>query len=64
VTVVEWSERLSYGTGQAVEIEIQDAGDDRRILRVYFPGTGQPERSRSLDGTPGKSTGRRSRKKK
>jgi tRNA threonylcarbamoyladenosine biosynthesis protein TsaE len=37
VTVVEWSERLSYPLQQAVEIRIEDAGDDRRILHIRCP---------------------------
>ncbi len=37
VTVVEWSEKLSYPLEQALEIGIEDAGDDRRILRIRFP---------------------------
>ncbi len=37
VTVVEWSEKLSYLPEQALEIGIEDAGDDRRILRIRFP---------------------------
>jgi tRNA threonylcarbamoyladenosine biosynthesis protein TsaE len=38
VTIVEWSERLSYPIPGAVEIEREDAGDTGRILRVYVPG--------------------------
>jgi len=37
VTVIEWSERLSDKTEDATEVEITDAGDDRRILRIYYP---------------------------
>jgi tRNA threonylcarbamoyladenosine biosynthesis protein TsaE len=42
VTVVEWSERLSYPVEKAMEIEIVDAGDERRVLHVHFP---EPARS-------------------
>lgn len=38
VTIVEWSERLSCKLRQAVRVEIEDAGGDRRILRVVEPG--------------------------
>jgi len=38
VTIVEWSERLSPIPEGAVEIEIEDAGGNRRILRIISPG--------------------------
>jgi len=34
VTIVEWSERLPYPAVAAVEIELADAGDDARAIRV------------------------------
>ena len=34
VTVVEWSERLSFAFANATEVEIEDAGDDRRMLHI------------------------------
>lgn len=37
VTVVEWSERLTTATVDAVEIEIEDAGDDSRVLYLRVP---------------------------
>ena len=37
VTVVEWSERLSIDPDQAVEIQIEDAGDDMRMLHIQMP---------------------------
>ena len=37
VTVVEWSERLSIPLDEATEVEIEDAGDDRRVLRIHSP---------------------------
>ncbi len=37
VTVVEWSERLSYGFDEAVEVEIEDAGEDLRMLHIHSP---------------------------
>jgi tRNA threonylcarbamoyladenosine biosynthesis protein TsaE len=44
VTIVEWSERLTYPLKQAIEIEIRDAGGDRRILLIYFPVREQKRR--------------------
>lgn len=38
VTIVEWGDRLSFTLQQAVHVDIEDAGDDRRILRVVTPG--------------------------
>jgi len=37
VTVIEWSERLSTVMDQATEIEIEDAGDDLRVLHICIP---------------------------
>jgi tRNA threonylcarbamoyladenosine biosynthesis protein TsaE len=34
VTVVEWSERLKYPAGQALEIDIADLGGDRRLIAI------------------------------
>ncbi len=34
VTIVEWSERLAFPLEGAVEIRIEDAGGDRRTLRI------------------------------
>jgi tRNA threonylcarbamoyladenosine biosynthesis protein TsaE len=34
VTIVEWSERLVFSLEGAIEIELKDAGDDRRILII------------------------------
>ncbi|MEJ2245011.1 MAG: tRNA (adenosine(37)-N6)-threonylcarbamoyltransferase complex ATPase subunit type 1 TsaE [Acidobacteriota bacterium] len=50
VTIVEWSERLTYPLNQAMEIEIRDAGGDRRILLIYFPVR---EQKRRLSRGPG-----------
>ena len=46
VTIVEWSERLTYPLKQAIEVEIKDAGGDRRILLIYFPVREQKRRLR------------------
>jgi len=40
VTVVEWSERLSYSMKHAIQVAIEDAGENRRILQIVSPGTG------------------------
>jgi len=34
VTIVEWSERLPFALPEATVIEIEDSGDDRRVLRI------------------------------
>jgi tRNA threonylcarbamoyladenosine biosynthesis protein TsaE len=41
VTVVEWSERLNSPVGMATEIEIEDAGDDLRLLHILSPAVGR-----------------------
>jgi tRNA threonylcarbamoyladenosine biosynthesis protein TsaE len=35
VTIIEWSERLTDKIEDATEVEIKDAGDDQRLLRIY-----------------------------
>jgi tRNA threonylcarbamoyladenosine biosynthesis protein TsaE len=35
VTIVEWGERLASITDAALIIELEDAGDDSRILRIH-----------------------------
>jgi tRNA threonylcarbamoyladenosine biosynthesis protein TsaE len=37
VTIVEWSEKLSSRFSGAVEVEIEDAGGDQRMLYVVYP---------------------------
>jgi tRNA threonylcarbamoyladenosine biosynthesis protein TsaE len=37
VTIVEWSEKLSSEFGGAIEVELEDAGDDRRMLHISSP---------------------------
>jgi tRNA threonylcarbamoyladenosine biosynthesis protein TsaE len=34
VTIIEWSERLTFGFPNAIEVEIEDAGDDKRVLHI------------------------------
>jgi tRNA threonylcarbamoyladenosine biosynthesis protein TsaE len=41
VTVVEWSERLTFPTDMATEIQIEDAGDDLRLLHILSPSPGR-----------------------
>jgi tRNA threonylcarbamoyladenosine biosynthesis protein TsaE len=35
VTIIEWSERLTFAFPSAMVVEIEDAGDDTRILRIH-----------------------------
>ena len=44
VTVVEWSERLSYPLEGAMEIRIADDGGDRRTLHIHFSPHGRMRR--------------------
>jgi tRNA threonylcarbamoyladenosine biosynthesis protein TsaE len=44
ITIVEWSERLSYSLTPAVEIEIADAGDDLRKLHILVPANSRKKR--------------------
>jgi tRNA threonylcarbamoyladenosine biosynthesis protein TsaE len=37
ITIVEWSERLSFPIPNAAEVSIEDAGADSRIFHVVFP---------------------------
>jgi tRNA threonylcarbamoyladenosine biosynthesis protein TsaE len=37
VTIIEWSERLPDSLENAVVVEIEDAGEDRRVLRIFTP---------------------------
>lgn len=37
VTIVEWSERMTTPVERAMEIEIVDGGEDRRVLHIRFP---------------------------
>jgi tRNA threonylcarbamoyladenosine biosynthesis protein TsaE len=39
VVAVEWSERLTRDLLEAIRIRIQDAGGDRRVIRVADPRT-------------------------
>jgi tRNA threonylcarbamoyladenosine biosynthesis protein TsaE len=37
ITVVEWSERLSFAFARATEVEIEDGGDALRVLHILMP---------------------------
>ncbi len=37
VTIVEWGERLGQYEDEALIVELEDAGDDKRIIRARFP---------------------------
>jgi tRNA threonylcarbamoyladenosine biosynthesis protein TsaE len=41
VTVIEWSEKMDPVPEPAAEVELEDAGDDVRILRIKYPRTGK-----------------------
>ncbi len=47
VTIVEWSERLTFPVGSAVVVDIADAGDDSRIFNIVGFGATQ-QKARSL----------------
>ncbi|MBN2320169.1 MAG: tRNA (adenosine(37)-N6)-threonylcarbamoyltransferase complex ATPase subunit type 1 TsaE [Acidobacteria bacterium] len=46
VTVVEWSEKLPYSLGQAMEVGIVDGGGDRRALHIRYPPSGRVNRQK------------------
>jgi tRNA threonylcarbamoyladenosine biosynthesis protein TsaE len=37
VTVIEWSERLTFPLNSAIEIEIEDSGGNARLIRICYP---------------------------
>jgi tRNA threonylcarbamoyladenosine biosynthesis protein TsaE len=51
VTIVEWSERLHDGFPDAILVEIEDIGDEERVLRISSPG--KRRRHRSLGQSSG-----------
>lgn len=44
ITVIEWSERLHDTFSGAIEVEIQDAGGDQRVLHIQWPESGRKKR--------------------
>jgi tRNA threonylcarbamoyl adenosine modification protein YjeE len=42
VTVIEWSERLGYRVEAAIRVELEDAGNNKRRIRIILP-PGIPE---------------------
>ncbi len=44
ITVIEWSERLSFGIAPAAEVDIEDAGDDMRMLHILLLAKGKNRR--------------------
>jgi tRNA threonylcarbamoyladenosine biosynthesis protein TsaE len=38
VTIIEWSERLPYEFPNATIVEIEDIGDEQRVLHILSPG--------------------------
>ncbi len=61
VTVVEWSERLRHSPDSALEVELEDAGDDRRRIRIRYPSGSH---GRLQLPTLNRNTGRRSGRNK
>jgi tRNA A37 threonylcarbamoyladenosine biosynthesis protein TsaE len=53
VTIIEWSERLSAKMDSAIEIEIEDAGDDLRVLHIRIPATSRKKQSQSVKAVHG-----------
>jgi tRNA threonylcarbamoyladenosine biosynthesis protein TsaE len=45
VTIIEWSERLPYEFSNATIVEIEDFGDDQRVLHILSPGKHRRERA-------------------
>jgi tRNA threonylcarbamoyladenosine biosynthesis protein TsaE len=37
VSIVEWGERLSFSIPAAVEVDLEYAGEDARVLRISYP---------------------------
>lgn len=58
VTIVEWGERLGGLGDAAVEVELEDAGYDRRIIRVRGLPPGRRVRAMVLDGVRPPRSGR------
>jgi tRNA A37 threonylcarbamoyladenosine biosynthesis protein TsaE len=46
VTVIEWGEKMGPLSEPATEVEIEDAGDDLRILRIKLSGSAKRSASR------------------
>jgi len=47
VTIIEWSEKMDVQPEKAMEVELEDAGGDLRVLRIKFPNGGKVSCSRS-----------------
>lgn len=68
VTIVEWSERLTFPVESAVIVDIEDAGGDSRIFRISGPDSTEAA-SASEGNSPvhssgaGRRSGRRRRRK-
>jgi tRNA threonylcarbamoyladenosine biosynthesis protein TsaE len=48
ITIIEWSERLQFPPEKAVSVEIEDAGEDRRVLHIAMPGTRRGRKKRPI----------------
>ena len=60
VTIVEWSERMTNRLQAAIEVEIEDAGEDARWIRIWYPAISSGRR-RGRPQTVAKSVPRRRR---
>ena len=49
VTIVEWSEKLSSEFAGAIEVELEDAGGDQRMLYISPPVTVRGKRRKNID---------------
>ena len=58
VTVVEWSERLTFPVESAVIVDIEDAGEDSRIFKI-FVSKSMRQGSASDRNSPAQRPGRR-----
>lgn len=57
ITLVEWSERLTFGVEDAIRVELNDAGGDARSIRICYPASMRKARGRNSRRK--KSAGRR-----
>jgi tRNA threonylcarbamoyladenosine biosynthesis protein TsaE len=68
ITIIEWSERLEEKPEDPVEVEMQDAGGDARIIRITSPTGSSPaiisaKKRRGRRSAPhGNPSGRKSKK--
>jgi len=64
VTLVEWSERLTFPIESAVLVDIEDAGGDSRVIRVSRPPSARAEMSQTARQDRSSGNGIRSRRRR